>query len=78
MADQTLNENMSFWKMGKHLASRTGNVVLHTMEGLDEFADSFNNVGKAANAASRVVKDYALIEEAEATLLLTAKRAELN
>jgi len=78
MADITLNENMSFWKMGKYLASRTGNVALHSMEGLDQFADAFNNIGQAANAGSRVVKDYALIEEAEAQALLNEKTLKLN
>lgn len=74
----TLDAEMSFWAMFKHIFAGAGNLSLNIIDGTNEFAGAFNNLGQASNAASRVVKDYALIEEAEAELLLEDKRKSIK
>ena len=73
-----VNADMSWWAMLKHAMASIFNVIIHLADGVDQFADAFHNIGQATNAGSRVVKDYALIEESEAMALLAAKRATLN
>ena len=74
----TVNADMSLWAMFKHFTASVFNVTIHLADGVNQFADAFNNIGQATNAGSRVVKDYALIEESEAMSLLADKRSKLN
>lgn len=74
----SVTADMSLWKMGKHFVAGTVNAGLNLLEGTNQFAEAFNEIGQASNAMARVVKDYALVEESEAMGLLQAKRALLN